>query len=237
MDEIDDGVWTVAAPQTYYGLRVNTRMSVCRLRTGGLALIAPVARSNDLAAAIDTLGPVRAIIAPNLMHHLYVGEWIAAYPDAVSFGPKGLGLKRPDLELNHELGPAFDTALGDDLCRVSLAGIPKLNESLFLHRASGTLMVTDLCFYMPEASGITGLFATLTGIKTQARCEPSVRILIEDKSAFRASLEPLRHMDIQHLSMCHHHVISDGAAAALKGVLDQLGVAHPAGDVADLAHR
>jgi len=224
MQHIADGLWTVPAPLTYCGLRVNTRMTICRLTGGGLALIAPVAAGDDLTAAVDTLGPVRAIVAPNLMHHLYVGEWMEAYPGALSYGPPGLAARRPDLTFTDELGPAFDEAFGDELQRLPIAGMPKLNESLFLHRQSSALIATDLCFFLPEAKGLTGLFAVLTGTRKQPRCEPSVRILIKDKAAFQASLLPLRTVEIQHLSMCHHHVLSVGASDALQRVLDQLKV-------------
>ena len=224
MQQITDGIWTVASPLTYCGLQVNTRMTVCRLSDGGLALISPVEVREHLVAAMDALGPVRVIIAPNLGHHRYMGEWMEAYPDAQSYGPSGLAEKRPDLSFTHELGPAFDEALDADLLRVPIAGVPALNESLFLHRPSGTLIATDFCFFMPEATGFTGLFASITGIKKKTRCEWSFRILIRDKTAFRDSLQPLRTMEIRHLSMCHHSVLSEGASYALHQVLDQLNV-------------
>ena len=158
------------------------------------------------------------------MHHLYAGEWMAAYPDALSYGPPGLAAKRPELTFTDELGSGFDEVFGAELQRLPIAGMPRLNESLFFHHASGTLIATDFCFYMPEATGLTGLFASLMGIKTRARCEPAFRILIKDKAAFRASLLPLRTLQIAHLSMCHHHVLSTGADEALQQVLDQLKV-------------
>jgi hypothetical protein len=199
-------------------------MTVCRLPGGGLALISPVRSDATLRASIDALGPVRAIISPNLMHHLFVGDWIEAYPEAQSFAPPGLAAKRPDLKTNHVLGPEFDDNFGEALSRFPIDGIPKLNESLFFHRVSRALIATDFCFFMPKATGLTGLFAFATGIHKRPVCEPSVRILIRDKDAFRAALRPLRGLEISHLSMCHDGVLSSGASEALQGVLDQLKV-------------
>ncbi|MDP6933007.1 MAG: hypothetical protein QGG40_08815, partial [Myxococcota bacterium] len=65
MQQITDGVWTVPSPLTYFGLRLNTRMTVCSLSGGGLALISPVRASEELRASIDALGTVRVIVAPN----------------------------------------------------------------------------------------------------------------------------------------------------------------------------
>jgi len=224
MRAIDDGIWTVPDGLTYAGLRLNTRMTVCRLSDGGLALISPVSFSEARKSAIDAEGPVRMVISPNLLHHLFVGDWAAAYPDAESYGPAGLGAKRPDLSLTGELGAAFDAACDDALMRLPIAGMPRLNESLFLHRPSGTLIATDFCFHMPDARGFTRAFAWLMGIIKRTRCEPLFRVLIKDKQAFRDSLAPLRSTEIRHLSMCHHAVLSEGAGKALVGVLDQLKV-------------
>ncbi|MDP6935025.1 MAG: hypothetical protein QGG40_19035, partial [Myxococcota bacterium] len=132
--------------------------------------------------------------------------------------------KRPDLSSSQELGTEFDEAFGSDLLRLPIAGMPRLNESLFLHRASGTLVTTDLCFHLPESTGMTGLFARVMGIHDKTRCEPLFLALVRDRTAFRASLEPLRSMEIHHLSMCHHSVLSVEATDALQQVLDQVKV-------------
>lgn len=224
MEQIADDIWTVPAPLRFSGLNLNTRMTICRLSDGGLALISPVEVSEELKASIDALGPVRVVVAPNLLHHLYVSKWMAAYPNAQSYGPPGLSTKRPELSFTDELGPAFDDVFGAELLRLPINGMPKLNESVFFHRPSKTLITTDFCFYMPEATGLTGLFATVMGINKKARCEPLFRVLIKDKIAFRASLEPLRSMKIRHLSMCHHSVLCTGASEALQEVLNQLKV-------------
>ena len=89
-------------------------------------MIAPVRSSEDLTAAVGALGPVRAIIAPNLMHHLFVGDWMAAYPDALSYGPPGLAAKRPELTFTDELGSGFDEAFGAELQRLPIAGMPQI---------------------------------------------------------------------------------------------------------------
>ena len=149
---------------------------------------------------------------------------MAAYPNALSYGPEGLAAKRSDLRFSDHLGPEFDKAFATDFRRFAIEGVPKLGESLFLHRQSATLIVTDFCFFMPEATGLTGLFAMLTGIKKAPRRGPSVRILIRNKAAFRESLQVLRTIDIRHLSMCHHHVLSVAASEALNQVLNQMKV-------------
>lgn len=228
MQQLTEGVWTAPAPLRFWGLDLNTRMTVCRLSGGGLVLISPVPISDVLRAEVDARGPVAAIVAPNLLHHLAVGDWLEAYPDARGYVPPGLAAKRPDLGHVEALGTGFDEAFGADLLRLPIAGMPRLNESLFVHRASATLVATDFCFHMPVATGqngMTRLFTACMRIRKKTRCEPLFLALVKDKRAFRASLEPLRDLEISHLSMCHHSVLSDGADDALKQVLDQVKVA------------
>jgi hypothetical protein len=222
--EVADGVWTVPAPLRFFGVQINTRMSVCKLADGGIVLIGPVSHSEALAASVDAVGPVRAIIAPNLLHHLYVGEWMAAYSGARSFAAKGVAAKRPELSFSATLGPAYDEVFGAEVERFPIDGMPRLNESLFVHHGSRTLIATDFCFYMPEAKGFAAVFAALMGVRKKVRVEPIFKAWIKDKTAFRASLLPLRALQIDHLSMCHHEVISGDATATLQAVLDQVKV-------------
>ena len=159
-----------------------------------------------------------------MLHHLHAGEWIHAYPVAKSFACRGLSAKRKDIAFSDELGRAYDEEFGSELLRIPIDGMPKLNESMFYHHASQTLIAVDFCFFMPEATGFTGLFATLMGIKKTVRCEPVFKAMIRNKAAFRSSLIPLRPLRIQHLSMCHDQVISEGAHEAIHEILNQLKV-------------
>jgi hypothetical protein len=199
-------------------------MTVCRLSDGALALISPIAISDELRTYIDAIGPLRVLIAPNLLHHLSIGDWIAAYPDALSYMPKGLATKRPDLGECDQLGPQFDENTDVDLQRIPIEGMPKLNESLFYHRPSKTLITTDFCFYMPHSKGLTRFSMALMGVHKEVKCDALFRMMIQDKLAFRRSLVPLRSLSIDHLTMCHHQVVADDAEMAIQKILDQLGV-------------
>lgn len=82
LERLTDDVWIEQRPLRFFGLETGTRMTVVRLNGGGLFVHSPVALDDTLRATVDALGPVTAIIAPSRFHHLYVGEWAAAYPSA-----------------------------------------------------------------------------------------------------------------------------------------------------------
>ena len=91
---LTEDIWTVGASHSMFGLHLGSRMTVVRLPSGGLWLHSPVAHSPELQTAIDGLGPVEHIVAPNYFHHMYVGPWARAYPDATLHSSPGLEKKR-----------------------------------------------------------------------------------------------------------------------------------------------
>ena len=64
------------------GLELGGRMTVIRLPDGGLWIHSPVRVDGATRPAVEALGPVRFLVAPSLMHHLFLPEWAAAYPEA-----------------------------------------------------------------------------------------------------------------------------------------------------------
>ena len=227
LEPIGASIWSARAAQRFFGMEVGARMTVCRLDDGGLVLISPIEHDAQLQGEIDAIGPIRALVSPCLLHHLYLGPWHEANPEASVYGPEGLSRKRPDLSLTATLGSSFDERFGDALRRLPVAGMPKLNESLFFHRASGTLLVTDFCLYLPESTGYTRLMATMLGIRARPHCDLVYKSMISDSAAFRASLTPLRGLPIERLSMCHHEIVNEDAQQVVSRILDALKVAPP----------
>src|SRR6516225_6573460 len=107
VERLADGLWVVQRPFALPFVRaeVGTRMTIVRLADGGLFLHSPVKFDHGLRQALDALGPVRAIIAPSRVHHLFVGDYIAAYPEASSYAAPGLPKRRTALK--------FDAVLTD----------------------------------------------------------------------------------------------------------------------------
>ena len=93
-------------PLRFFGAEIGTRMTVVWLSDGGLFVHSPVQLDLPGRRALDALGPVRAVVAPNRLHHLFVGGWREAYPDARLYAAPGLPEKRSDL--------SFDAVLGDE---------------------------------------------------------------------------------------------------------------------------
>jgi hypothetical protein len=122
---IADGIWAVQAPLQYLGvLQIGTRMTV--LRAGdGLVVHSPIPIDDELKTAIDALGRVDFVIAPNAYHHLFAGDAAKAWPQAKLLAPTALRQKRKDLRVEDDIESALPAAWGGDLeaSTASQAGI------------------------------------------------------------------------------------------------------------------
>ncbi|MCP3100658.1 DUF4336 domain-containing protein [Myxococcus sp. K15C18031901] len=204
-------------------LELGGRMTVIRLPDGALWVHSPVRCTAEARAAVDALGPVRFLVAPNLMHHLHVREWAEAYPEAKVVAPAGLRLKRPDLRIDQELGGAQGAAWAGVIEPVLVRGMPKLDEFLFLHRPSGTVLVTDLAFNIHQSgSWTTRTYLKLCGAWRRLAPTLLTRSAVKDRAAVRASLPPVLAWDTRRVVVCHGDVLEADAKEALRDALERL---------------
>ena len=105
LDEFGPGIWTADGPSVpFFTFAYPTRMALIRLSDGGLFAWSPIAFSAALKDRVDALGPVRYLVSPNRLHHLFLQEWKSAYPQAKLYASPGLRKKRQDLAFDGELG-------------------------------------------------------------------------------------------------------------------------------------
>jgi hypothetical protein len=195
------------------GLQVSTRMTVARLRDGSLFAHSAVPLTPGQKQFLDSLGPLRSIVAPSTMHHLFASDLAALYPEARLYGPAGLQRKRPDLGGLQVLEPD-DAAMPwhGELSHLRVEGIPLLQESLWFHHASGTLIATDVlqCWQGPLSLGVR-LYLGLTGGHERLTVPRTVRLLVKDRTAVRHSAQAALQWPIQRVVLLHNSVLEDRA--------------------------
>ena len=209
LDLLTDCVWTLAAPRPFMGLQFGVRMTIVRLPDGALWVHSPVAPTPELVAEVDALGPVRHLVAPNKLHHLWIGAWKAAYPQATVHAPPGLATKRKDLHIDRPLADA-DPAWGGALEPLPLLGIPQFDETCFLHRDSGTLIAADLVLALPHpvTHWWTRSYLKMAGIHGRPMgCSLVHKLAVRDRRAFRASVDAVIAADWQRLVVAHGQVV------------------------------
>lgn len=220
--ELDKNLWVVERPLQLAGVPFGARMTVVRLPEAGLWLHSPVALDDPLRRALAELGPVRYVVAPNLFHHLYLAEYPRAYPEAQLWGPPGLAEKKPDMRLSAVLGQA-PSPWADALDQVGIEGVPRLNEFEFLHRATRTLIATDLVFNFPRMHGVwPRVFLSLVGAHARLASSRVLRSLVRNREAARRTLETVLAWDFDRVILSHGDVLERDGKAALVEALSWL---------------
>jgi len=137
---------------SFYGFPYPTRMAVVRLSDGSTWVWSPVALTEELFNSVQAVGPVRHIVSPNKIHHLFLAEWAERWPEARVYAPPGLAKRRPDLRFDAELGDEPDPAWVVDIDQVIFRGSLAMEEVAFFHRASRTAIICDLIQRHPETT-------------------------------------------------------------------------------------
>ena len=83
LEQVHDALWVAEGEiVSFFGIAYPTRSVIARLENGDLWIWSPVKLTENLRAEVDRLGSVRHLVSPNKLHHLYLQEWKAAYPEA-----------------------------------------------------------------------------------------------------------------------------------------------------------
>ncbi len=217
LEPVADDLWCVRQPLAMLGLPIGARMTVVRLPDGGLWLHSPISPTEAVRGAVDALGPVRHVVAPNRFHHLSATEWSPHHPEASVHRAPGLETKRPELA---EATPLSDEPHPDwapVLDQIVVGGMPLMNEVAFLHRPSRSLIQCDLAFHIgPNQPGLTRAVFRMLGAYDRVATTLVEKIVTRDRAAARASIERILDWDFDRLIPSHGEVFESGAKPAFR---------------------
>ena len=216
-------IWHVTHHFRVGWMPVSTRMTVVRLDKQRLWLHSPIPLDSALCSELSSLGEVCAIVAPNKMHHLFLAACATAFPGAAVYGAPGLAKKRPELPAMNELTWRAERDWEGQLDQLFIEGIPLANETVWFHRLSSTLIVTDLVqFWAGDLARSAKWYAYLTGVRSELAVPYTVRALVRDRQALRRSAGRILEWPIQRIVMAHNAVIDIDALARMDHALAPL---------------
>ncbi len=247
--KIGDGLWTMSQPLKLLGLDLGTRMTIVGLpgpgsvspeasRTpglaaeaaGGVALISPIKHTPETAAAIARLvtpePKVRALVAPNQFHHLYIGSWQRALKEqgvehTTACAP-GLPRKRRELEFDKVLVDDPPSLWAGTLEQHVVGGIPRASEVVFFHPSTRTLITTDLLFHIVDGNRMTRAWASLTGCYRRPAFPIVMKMIVRDRVALRASIDRILAWDFDRIVVTHGANVESRGRAALQAAFSFL---------------
>ncbi|RRS08226.1 DUF4336 domain-containing protein [Pseudoalteromonas sp. J010] len=165
--KIGDNIWINDGPTVpFFGMPYTTRSTIVKLPDNALWVHSPGKLTDTLLTALDKLGTVKYLISPNKLHHLFMGEWQERFPDAKMFASSGVEKKRPDLNFTRILNDIAEPEWQADIEQMVFKGSVLMEEVVFFHKQSRTLILTDLIenFHPNHFSGFKKCIAKITGI-------------------------------------------------------------------------
>ena len=150
---VGEDLWVADGPivrMAYLGASIPfpTRMVVARLASGGFFLWSPTEPDGGLCSEVDALGPVAHLVSPNKIHYAHIAAWKRAHPGATAWASPGAreraASQGADVTFDADLGDEPEGAWSEDLDQLVFRGSRFMEEVVFFHRATRTLILADL---------------------------------------------------------------------------------------------
>lgn len=214
LDELAPNLWIIEGQcVNFHGFAYPTRSVVVRLANGDTWVWSPIKITDELARAVESLGPVKHLISPNKIHHLFLSEWMERFPDALLWGPSSTIKKRMDLDFQQPLSGAAPRSWRDDFEQFYVEGSMAMDEVLFLHKQSKTLILADFSenfgakFLRENWKGWQRWLARMWGITEGKGYAPlDWRLSFVRRSKLRLLRKQLLASDIQNVVMAHGEI-------------------------------
>lgn len=142
-----ENVWTIDGPNIRdFGLTFTTRMMAVRLIDGSVWVNSPVPVPFETLKQITASGQVKYILAATPRHVWRLEGWHVLFPEAQLWAPRAtpFTLKKGDLPFTGILSDVPERGWADDFDQLAFKGSPFIEEILFFHKKSRTVILDDL---------------------------------------------------------------------------------------------
>ena len=217
MQKIGDDLWVHDDSMKFAGTKLRLRMTVVKLSDGSLWVHSVTALTPELKQEIDELGEVKYIVAASNAHNTWLQDWCEAYPDAEAYVSAGIPRKVP-LSNYHILRDGLENVWQGDLEWEFMPGVPMFNETVFYHKKTQSLIVTDLIQNYPDhvPTGFAGIMTKYVfqpiGFKGTCIAPPlKMGFIIKDKPKFTEFIRNVQGWDFKRIIVTHGNIIEDNA--------------------------
>ncbi len=219
-----DRIWICDGPRVrMMTIPFATRMTIVELEAGNLWVHSPLEPTPEVQEAVEALGEVKFIVAPNKIHSLGVGPWKEQYPSADVWVSPRFRERHPSAPVDYVIGADAPQAWGGQIDILCFGGSSFLDEVVFYHNRSGTLILTDLIQrhdpageswfwrFVKRTVGVLGLSG---GTAKDLLCT------FGDLDAARASAEALLRWDFDRVVIAHGMCITEDAYRTVEEAFD-----------------
>jgi hypothetical protein len=176
-----------------------------RLKDESLVVVSPPFLDPQLVESIYRLGEPVGVIAPNSFHYVFLDAFKTAFPQAEVYIPPRMQERLPPLAGATTLSETPPPLWTDEMEQCVFGPIGNLAEMVFFHKASATLILTDLAFNMIHFESTFQRFAwRVFGVPSNFGPSRSVRFtLLSDAAKSREYLRPLLEWPFERIIVAH----------------------------------
>jgi Domain of unknown function (DUF4336) len=215
--QLDKDLWVYVRTVRFAGIPLPHTMTVVRLPAGGLFVHSPTFFDLSTASAFAPLGEIDSIVWPSWWHDMYLNDYAAAYPRARLFGAPVLvkwHRRMQSLQSLDECTPVWAPCLDQiNVDRMRLF----LDEFVFLHRSSRSVVVADLSFYLDDSQDwFTKLSFGAIGAYPGCNIPWFYRLAPKSRRYLRDKIDRILDWDFDRLIVGHGGVLETGGKNALR---------------------
>ena len=208
--QLGENILLQSYPLNLMGMKMGRSVTVIRLDSGKTVIHSTAKFSKRDVEEIQGFGEPGWLVDATNFHDTLQESGRVAFPDIPYLIPDGFATKKQD-EVTSLNSPPDEW--NGEIGTVLLKGMPKINESAFIHHASRTLVVADLFFNLPSDTDAWTRkgFRFLSGIKQHPGMSRLFRMMIRDRDAFANSLRELFQYDFDKIIVGHGEpILADG---------------------------
>jgi hypothetical protein len=201
---VPGAIWVTERPVWFGGVRLRARTTVVRLTGDALWVHSPCAPTGEVCAALDALGEVRWLVVPNRFHHLEAPAMAARYPNAVVVGPASATARNRLVAPSVGSLDAAYTSATPELTPIPLRGVPFLDETVFFHADSGSLIAADLLISACASDHWSWRMAgRVFGRYEKVGTPPDVRMYARASAAVADSIAAMQALPVRQILVAH----------------------------------
>jgi hypothetical protein len=193
-----------------------TRMMVVKLSDGSLLVNSPVAVPFDTLKRISELGLVKYLVSATPRHVWRLDSWHTLFPKAQLWVPRPtlFTLKKGNLPITGILSDEPNRGWSDDLDQLAFKGSSSIEEVLFYHKESHTVILDDLIQIHAVEKGkpFKNTLFKLEGVTSpHGGVGLDIKLTFTNRDLARQSLEKLLSWDFDKLIIAHGNCIEKDA--------------------------
>jgi len=210
-----ENVWLLPYPLKMLGVDLHRNVTIIRLNSGKLVIHSTAPFSPEDVAEIRSLGDPGWILDGILRHDTFAKEGREAFPQADYLAPEGFSE-----QVGFPTKPIVPAPMewGTELLVQEIAGVPAAREVALFFPPSRTLILTEVIFNFPENQPLWTelLLRVAVGSEHSPGMPRPIKMQVQDKDAFRASLRAILEWDFERVIVGHGEPIETDAKAKVR---------------------